>query len=129
MCAVTARTSSWKTRGCAAVAQTTAESHRRGAGPQAARPVERRSWRRQNALRRNWAALRSAMASSRARLRAWLASSSTLGTSTGVRAPERISRARWTASRRSVVTRSPALFGSSEGATPQPSWLFFVRER
>ena len=38
---------------------------------------------------------------------------------TGVKAPERISRASWVASRRSVLTRSPTFFGTREGATTQ----------
>jgi hypothetical protein len=33
------------------------------------------------------------------------------------RSPERISRASWVASRRSVLTRLPAFFGTDEGAT------------
>jgi hypothetical protein len=47
----------------------------------------------------------------------------------GVRSPERISRARWIASRRSVFTRSPAFFGISEGATTQQTSPLFVRSR
>lgn len=92
-------------------------------------PVSRRSCRSQKAFRRNFAALRSRRASSRARVRSRMASSSSVGTSTGVRAPERIRRASCTASRRSVCTRAPALFGMREGATTQPSSPLWHRER
>jgi hypothetical protein len=44
-----------------------------------------------------------------------------LGDIDGVRSPERISRANGTAFRRSVFTRSLAVFGMREGATTQPS--------
>jgi hypothetical protein len=53
----------------------------------------------------------------------------TAGTSTGVRAPERISRARCRASRRAVVTRSPGFWGIKEGATTQQPEPFCSRER
>ena len=42
-----------------------------------------------------------------------------------MRSPERISRASWTASRRSVFTRSPAFLGIKAGATAQQSLTFF----
>ena len=61
------------------------------------------------------------------RARSRMAASSTAGTSTGVRSPARLSRARGVASRRSVVTRSPACFGTREGATTPP--LRGVRRR
>ena len=48
-----------------------------------------------------------------------MAAASTVGTSTGVRAPERIRRASVMASRRVVVTRSPGFVESKEGATTQ----------
>ncbi len=51
------------------------------------------------------------------------------GTSTTVRAPERTSLASGMASRRSVLTRSPAFVGMSEGATTQQSSPFFVQYR
>lgn len=92
-------------------------------------PVERMSWRRRKAFRRDFAALRSWMLSARARLRSRMASSSTWGTSTRGRSPERISRARGRASRRSVVTRSPAFFGIHEGATTQQSCPLVIRWR
>ena len=38
--------------------------------------------------------------------------------------PERSSRASWPASRRPVCTRSPALWGLREGATPPQTWPF-----
>jgi hypothetical protein len=60
-------------------------------------------------------ALRSRIVSSRARLRSRIASSSTAGTSTGVRSPERRSRASWVASRRSVLTRSAHLLRDQRG--------------
>ena len=63
----------------------------------------------------------SLMASSRARVRSRIASSSTLGTYTAVRSPERASLASCTASLRSVLTRSPGFLGISEGATTQQS--------
>jgi hypothetical protein len=52
-----------------------------------------------------------------------------LGTETPVRSPERASLASCTASRRSVLTRSPAFLGISDGATTQQSWPCFVRYR
>jgi hypothetical protein len=67
--------------------------------------------------------------SAQARVRARLASASAVGTPTGVRVPERRSRARWVASRRSVLTRSPACFGTREGATSQPRRCCLVRSR
>jgi hypothetical protein len=73
------------------------------------------SCRSKTALSRHLAALRSRRASSRARVRSRMASSSTFRTDTGVRSPERISRASWTASRRAVLTRSPALLGKQRG--------------
>jgi predicted nucleic acid-binding protein len=50
-------------------------------------------------------------------------------TETGVSSAERMSRASCTASRRSVVTRSPALWEITEGATTQPTWPVFVSYR
>ena len=51
-----------------------------------------------------------------------IAASSRAGTETGVRSPERRSRASGKASRRSVVTRSPAFVGMQAGApTQQPA--------
>ena len=47
----------------------------------------------------------------------WYASVAALGTWISVRSPERRKRASFTASRRSVFTRSPARAGTSEGAT------------
>jgi hypothetical protein len=47
----------------------------------------------------------------------------------GVRSPERLSRASGLASRRSVLTRSPAFCGSKEGATPPQPSPCFSRER
>jgi hypothetical protein len=47
----------------------------------------------------------------------------------GGRAPERASLANGTASRRSVLTGSPAFWGISDGATTQQSSSLFVRER
>jgi hypothetical protein len=129
VCSVTARMFSWKTLCCTGVGQTTSRSHRRWAGPQAARPVERISCRRRKALRSHCAVLRSRMASARARHRSYMASPSLWGTETGVRVPERISRARLMASRRLVVTRSPGFVGSKEDATPQQTWPLLVRER
>jgi hypothetical protein len=41
--------------------------------------------------------------------------------------PERMSRASWTASRRSVLTRSPAFFGIKDGATTQHSYPFLLK--
>ena len=114
-----ARTSSGKTLCCAAVGQTTSESHRRGAGPQGARPASRIACRSKKAVRRHVAAVRWLLGSARARGRSRLASSSTLGTETRGRAPERARRASGTASRRVVVTRAPDFWGSSAGATPQ----------
>jgi hypothetical protein len=125
----TARTSAGPTIGGAGVGQTTSASHRRWAGPQVARPVARLSGLSRHACRRHWAACRSRMTSSRARRRSRMASSSTVGTSTGVRSPERSSRARCTASRRWVCTRSPALFGRHEGAPTQHPYPGFVRDR
>ena len=90
-----------------------------GAGRQLARPVERRSCRSTQAWRRRVAACRSRRVSSRARRRSRIASSSTAGTYPGVRSPARMSRANGLASRRSVVTRSPAFLGINEGATTQ----------
>jgi hypothetical protein len=68
--------------------------------------VGRMSCRRQKAFRRNWAAVRSLRDSSRACVRSRMAASSTVGTETAVRAPERARRASGTASRRSVVRGS-----------------------
>jgi hypothetical protein len=79
-CAVTARTYSCKTMCCAGVGHTTAESHRRGAGFQWARPPYRISCRSKKALRRNVASVQSLMASSRARVRSRMAASSPVGT-------------------------------------------------
>ena len=50
LCSLTARTYSWKTSCWAGVGQTTSESHRRGAGRQLARPVERISCLRKKAV-------------------------------------------------------------------------------
>jgi hypothetical protein len=63
------------------------------------------------------AAWRAPLVASRARVRSRMAASSTVGPSTGVRAPARLSRARGTASRRSVCTRAPAFVGIQAGAT------------
>src|SRR5215510_7915069 len=87
------------------------------------------SWRSRNALSRALAALPSFRLSSRARTRSRMASSATAGTYTGVRSPDRSSRANCTASRRSVFTWSPAFFGIWEGATTQHLRFFFVRYR
>ena len=114
-CSLPARMYAWNPMGCAGVGQPTARSHRRCAGPQVARPVERIACRSRQALRRNCAALRSRMASARARHRSRIAASSTVGTETGVRSPERIKRASVRASRRLVVTRSPGFLGINEG--------------
>ena len=127
--AVTARPAACQTLGGAGVGQPPAARHRRGAGPPRARPGERRSCRRPTALRRHVAALRSRRASSRARVRSRRASSSTVGPSPGVRSPARSRRARWSASRRAVCTRAPALVGSSAGATPQQRWPCGVSSR
>ena len=126
-CSVTVRTYAGKTLGGAGVGQTTAARHRRWAGPPLARPAERISWRSTKALSRHWASLRSLITSSRARVRSRIASSSTVGTYTGVRSPERARRASCIASRRSVLTRTPACWGISDGATTQPSSSFFCR--
>ena len=90
---------------------------------------ERLACRRSKAWSRHCAGLRSWRASARARPRSRLASSSTAGTSTGGRSPERSRRVCVRASRRWVVTRSPGLWGIKEGATPQQPWPFGVRER
>ena len=127
--AVTARTYAWNTICWAGVGQPTSLSQRRGAGPQGARPAERIACRRRKALSRHLAALRARMASSRARHTSRMASSSPLGTWTGVRSPERSSRASLRASRRVILTRSPGLVGSNEGATTQQTWPVGVRER
>jgi hypothetical protein len=58
-----------------------------------------------------------------------MASSATVGTETTVSSPARASLASGLASRRSVLTRSPALLGTREGATPQPSEPVFVQYR
>jgi hypothetical protein len=58
-----------------------------------------------------------------------MAASSTEGTETGVRSPERITLANETAARRSVLTRSPDFLGMREGATTQQAEPFLVRER
>lgn len=64
-----ARRYAWHTIGWAGVGQTTALRHRRGAGPQGARPAERIACRRRHAVSRTCAALRSRRASARARPR------------------------------------------------------------
>src|SRR5712692_3009088 len=125
----TARTYSGKTICWAGVGHTTSANPRRGAGPQLARPAERMSWRSRKALRRAVAAFPSCSASSRARTTSRMASSSTPGTYPGVRSPDRSSRASCTASRRSVLTRSPACLGIWEGATTQHLRFFLVRYR
>jgi len=127
--AATARRYAWHPLGGAGGGQTTSLRQRRWAGPQGARPGERLACRRSKAWSRHCAGLRSWRASARARPRSRLASSSTAGTSTGGRSPERSRRARVRASRRWVVTRSPGLWGIKEGATPQQPWPFGVRER
>jgi hypothetical protein len=71
------------------------------------------------------AALRAQSASARARQRSRIAASSTGGTETGGRAPERINLANGIASRRSVVTRSPGVWGMREG--PPPVVPFFAQ--
>lgn len=58
----------------------------------------------------------SALTSSRTRMRSRAASSAGLGTRTHVSSPARKRRARLRASVRSVLTRTPALRGMSEGA-------------
>jgi hypothetical protein len=88
-------------------------------GLQVACSVERITCRSTQALSRNVAAFSSRRVSSRARLRSRMAASAAAGPYTGVRSPERMRRASCLASRRSVVTRSPALLGIREGATPQ----------
>ena len=67
--------------------------------------------------------------SSRARRRSRIAASSTAGPYTGVRAPERMRRARCLASRRLVVTRSPTFVGIKAGATTQQTEPVCLRER
>ncbi len=116
--AKTARAEDWQTMGGAGVGPATALRQRRCAGPQVARPVERRAGRRRIAFRRNWAVVGAWSVASRARLRSRMAASATAGTSTGVRAPERSSRASWTASRQSGFTRSPACWGRRAARRP-----------
>ncbi len=89
--------------------QSTALSQRPWAGRPGVRPVERLSCRRQTAFRCHWAAGRSWRVWSRARRRSRIASAPPVRTSIGVRSLERLSRARCMASRRSVLTRAPAL--------------------
>lgn len=114
VCTVTARTYACKTMGCAGVGPTTAESQRRWAGPQWARPVERLAWQSKNALRRNVASFRSLRVSARARLRSRRASSSPVGTETAVRSPARA----WPVARRlaGAFCRGPQPFGEEERA-------------
>jgi hypothetical protein len=69
------------------VGPTTSLRQRQGAGRPWAWPVSRLSCRRQKALSRPWATVRFRRASSRARLRARIAASSTAGTSTGGQLP------------------------------------------
>ena len=64
---VTARPSACKTMGGAGVGQTTAASHRRGAGLPLARPPSRISWRSTKAVRRHGASWRSLSAFARPR--------------------------------------------------------------
>ena len=118
MWSLTARTSSGKTLCCAGVGPSTAESHRRWAGPQCARPGERLSCLRKQAVRRNLGALRALRGSARARVRSHMASSSPVGPETAGRAPERARRASCRASLRSVLPRAPACLGRREGAPP-----------
>jgi hypothetical protein len=125
----TARTDAWQPMGGAGVGQTTAASPRSGAGRQVARPVSRRSCRRRQAVSRPVAAWRAGLASARARLRSRMALSAPAGTSPGGRSPARSRRARGAASRRSVLTRSPAWFGISDGAATPPWWPVGVRDR
>jgi hypothetical protein len=75
------------------------------------------------------ATLRSRRTSARARHRSRLASSSSAGTSTGLRSPERLRRASVSAPQRLVLTRSPASLGISEGAPTQQPWPCVVKER
>src|SRR5205814_1379481 len=51
------------------------------------------------------------------------------GPETGVRAPERLRRARGLAARRAVLTRSPGVWGLQEAATPPQGAPGFVRDR
>jgi hypothetical protein len=80
---------------------------------------QRIACRRSKAVRRNCALLRARPASSRARHRSRMASSSPVGTETEGRSPERLRRASGMASRRLVVTRSRAFGGARR--VPRPS--------
>jgi hypothetical protein len=97
---------------------------RRGAGPPGARPLERRAGRSPKALRRHGASVRARRASARTLRSARMATSSTVGPDPAVRAPARARRAHGTASRRSVVTRSPGLGASGRGPPPSTRSLF-----
>jgi hypothetical protein len=59
------------------------------------------------------------------RRRSRLASSAPVGTETAVRSPARARRASGTASRRSVVTRSPGFFGPECGGHPPAGGVLF----
>jgi hypothetical protein len=110
-------------------------SGERWAVPKVRWPPMRLAWRADSVTAPSrWApqrgvAVRALRALSRARVRARPASSAPWGTETAVRAPEPARRARGLAARRSVVTRSPACWGSSEGATTPQASSFFGRER
>src|SRR5262245_11489215 len=75
------------------------------------------------------AAWRSLRTASRARPTARIAASSPRGLATGLSSPDRRTRAHWTASRRAVLTCSPAFGGLGAGATTPHVSSFFVRER
>jgi hypothetical protein len=119
----------WKTIGWAGDGPTPAARPRRGAGPHVARPADRLSGRRRTACNRCLAAWRSRRASARAWARSRMASSATVGTSTGGNSPERRRLASGVASRRAVLTRSPACFGTREGATTPPRRCVRLRAR
>jgi hypothetical protein len=126
VCAVTARTYACKTMGCAGVGPTTAESQRRWAGPQWARPVERLAWQSKNALRRNVASFRSLRVSARARLRSRRASSSPVGTETAVRSPAR-APGQWHGVSPVRFAAVPSLLGKKRGRY-DPAVVVFVPE-
>ena len=74
-------------------------------------------WRSRSLDSRCRARIRSPRQSSRARTRSRAFSWSTLGTDTAVNSSSRSSRARWTASLASVLTRSPDGRCNFDGAT------------
>src|SRR5215218_8635833 len=125
----TSSISSWSTIWSAGCSKLCSCSQQRYRAPQFFLRGKSRLWRSRKALTWRLFAPTSLAAAARARTRPRIASWAVSGTQTAVSSPARRSRARLTASRRLILTRSLGLLGISEGATTTPAWPSPVSNR